>query len=200
MGKLPNIVHIYADDMGRGMLGCYGQRRFQTPNIDRIAQEGMRFQNVYGCAMCAPARASLLCGIHDVHAGRWTFTKAGIYQDMMRGKLTLEEVYELIHNTGIEQRAGDVYLPMLLKRAGYVTGQVGKLEWGFATTGDEIARHGWDYHYGYYDHQMCHGYYPPFVFEDGEKVAVEGNTHIDCGKGLPPSDPAYERNFFDRDG
>jgi len=113
MKDKPNVVYIYADDLGRGMLSCYGQTIFKTPNIDRLANEGMSMMNAYGCSICAPARASMLCGIHDAHAGRWTFTRAGIYKDIMRGKLTLEEVYELINNTGIEQRAQDVYLPMV---------------------------------------------------------------------------------------
>jgi arylsulfatase A-like enzyme len=58
----PNIIYIYADDLGRGMLSCYGQKHFHTPNIDRIADEGLRFESAYGCAFCAPSRASLLTG------------------------------------------------------------------------------------------------------------------------------------------
>jgi arylsulfatase A-like enzyme len=200
MKEKPNVIYIYADDLGRGMLSCYGQTIFSTPNIDKLALQGMSMMNIYGCSICAPARASMLCGIHDVHAGRWTFNRAGIYKDIMRGKLTLDQVYELINNTGIEQRAQDVYLPMVMKKAGYATGQIGKLEWGFSTTGDEIAAHGWDYHYGYYDHEMCHGYYPPFLFENGEMIPIEGNTHIDCGKGPNPRDPDFEDRFFDREG
>ena len=177
----PNIIYIYADDLGRGMLSCYGQKHFQTPNIDRLSEEGMRFNQAYGCAFCAPARASVLCGLHDAHAGRWTFTKAGIYREIDKGTLTLEEVYELIHNTGIQDGAEDVFLPHIAQKAGYVTGQIGKLEWGFATTGDELERHGWDYHYGYYDHLRCHGYYPTFLFENGKKFDIEGNTFVNCG-------------------
>jgi len=62
MDRLPNIVFVYADDLGRGMLSCYGQKHFQTPNIDRLAREGMRFTRAYGCAFCAPSRASLFTG------------------------------------------------------------------------------------------------------------------------------------------
>ncbi|BCG58250.1 sulfatase-like hydrolase/transferase [Paenibacillus sp. URB8-2] len=181
MKAKPNIIYIYADDLGRGMLSCYGQKHFETPNIDRLAGEGIRFTHAYGCSFCAPARASLICGVHDVHAGRWTFTKAGVYKELDKGMMTLEQVYELIHNTGIQSGPDDVYLPQILKQAGYATGQIGKLEWGFATTGYEIAKHGWDYHFGDYDHQRCHGYYPTFLFENGQKVDIEGNTLIDCG-------------------
>ena len=198
MNKKPNVIFIYADDLGRGMLGCYGQKHFKTPNIDRIAQEGMQFEHAYGCHICAPARASLLCGIHDCHAGLWTFTKAGIYIDYAKGLLPLEDVYELLHNTGIEQRSDDVFLPMVFRQAGYVTGQIGKLEWGFATTGEEIQRHGWDYHYGYYDHQMCHGYYPPFMFENNKQIDIEGNTDPHCGKGYKRTSPKYKEYHWDR--
>ena len=179
----PNVILIYADDLGHGMLSCYGQKQFRTPHIDALAENGLRFVNAHGCHMCAPARASLLCGIHDCHSGGWSFTKAGIYEEYARNERTLPEIYELLHNTGITQRSGDWYLPMVFAQNGYVTGQIGKLEWGFATTGDEIRAHGWDYHYGYYDHGMCHGYYPPFVFEDGKRVDIPGNTLPDCGKG-----------------
>ncbi|MCL2831643.1 MAG: sulfatase-like hydrolase/transferase [Treponema sp.] len=194
----PNVIFIYGDDLGRGMLSCYGQKKFSTPNIDRLAAAGMQFSNAHGCHICAPARASLLCGIHDCHAGRWTFTKAGVYIDYARGLLPLEDVYELIHNTGIEQRSEDIFLPMVFKQAGYVTGQIGKLEWGFATTGEEIQRHGWDYHYGYYDHQMCHGYYPPFMFENNKRIDIEGNTDPHCGKGYGRKHPKYNEYHWDR--
>ena len=75
LSKLPNIVLVYADDLGMGMLGCYGQLKVLTPNIDDLAAKGAKFTRCYGTAFCAPARASLICGIHDAHAGRWSFNK-----------------------------------------------------------------------------------------------------------------------------
>ena len=161
----PNIIYIYGDDLGRGMLSCYGQKHFQTPNIDRLAREGLQFTRAYGCIFCAPARASLMTGYHDAHAGRWTFTRGGLYRPMAEGTMTFEHIAELINNTGLQERPDEVFLAQIAQRAGYVTGQIGKLEWGFATTPERIRRHGWDYHYGYYDHQLCHGFYPPFLFE-----------------------------------
>ncbi len=178
----PNVIYIYGDDLGRGMLSCYGQRLFKTPNIDRLAAGGARFNQAYGCAFCAPARASLMTGYHDAHAGRWTFTKGGLYRLMATGQMEYDEVAELINNTGLNDKPNEVFLAQIAKAAGYVTGQVGKLEWGFATTPERIRRHGWDYHYGFYDHQMCHGFYPPFLFENGECVDIPGNTHPDCAK------------------
>ncbi|MDP6041278.1 MAG: sulfatase-like hydrolase/transferase [Candidatus Latescibacteria bacterium] len=186
----PNIIYIYADDLGRGMLSCYGQKYFQTPNIDRLSDEGLQFTHAYGCIFCAPSRASLLTGYHDAHAGRWTFTKGGLYRHMAEGTATFEDIAELINNTSFQERSDEVFLAQIAQHAGYATGEIGKLEWGFATTPERIRRHGWDYHYGYYDHQLCHGFYPPFLFENGEVVNIPGNTHPDCGK--QPGDESPE--------
>lgn len=182
MNNNPNVILIFADDLGRGMLSCYGQQHFETPNIDRLAYEGMKFNHAYGCAFCAPSRASMLTGLHDCHQGTWTYTRAGIYQSISTGEMTHDEISELIHTTGLQAEPNDVFLAQVAEAAGYTTGQIGKLEWGFATTADRIHRHGWQYHYGYYDHQRCHGFYPPFLFENGELQNIQGNTHADCGK------------------
>ena len=177
----PNVILIFADDLGRGMLSCYGQQHFETPNIDRLANEGMKFNHAYGCAFCAPSRASMLTGLHDCHDGTWTYTQGGLYHRLSAGELTLDQITELIHTTGLQAGPDDVFLAQIAEEAGYVTGQIGKLEWGFATTGTRIRRHGWQYHYGYYDHQRCHGFYPPYLFENGQSTPIRGNTHEDCG-------------------
>ena len=182
MIKNPNVILIFADDLGRGMLSCHGQQHFETPNIDRLANEGMRFNHAYGCAFCAPSRASMLTGIHDCHEGTWTYTKAGIYKSISTGEITPSEISELIHTTGLQANPDDVFLAQIAEQAGYSTGQIGKLEWGFATTAERIRRHGWQYHYGYYDHQRCHGFYPPFLFENGQLTNIQGNTHVDSAK------------------
>lgn len=182
MNNSPNIILIFADDLGRGMLSCYGQQHFETPNIDRLANEGMKFNHAYGCAFCAPSRASMLTGLHDCHQGTWSYTRAGVYQSISTGEMTHDDISELIHTTGLQAEPDDVFLAQVAETAGYTTGQIGKLEWGFATTADRIFRHGWQYHYGYYDHQRCHGFYPPFLFENGELQNIKGNTHADCAK------------------
>ena len=65
----PNVILIYADDLGIGLLGCYGQKIIETPHIDKLSEEGMRFTNHYGGVYCAPARWSLLTGMHDGRKG-----------------------------------------------------------------------------------------------------------------------------------
>jgi arylsulfatase A-like enzyme len=179
----PNVIYIYADDLGRGMLSCYGQKHFRTPSIDRLAREGMRFTSAYGTPFCAPARASLLTGMHDSHAGRWTFRRGQLYNQVTAGKLTLEQAFEIVNNTGIRPRRGDLYLATVARRAGYATGQIGKLEWGFTTSPQEIRAHGWNWHYGFYDHEQAHGFYPPYLFEDGQRIDIAGNARDDFGRG-----------------
>ena len=180
----PNVILIFADDLGRGMLSCYGQQHFETPSIDRLANEGIKFNHAYGCAFCAPSRASMLTGLHDCHKGTWTYTQGGLYDRMSAGEMTQSQITELIHTTGLQASPDETFLPQIAEQAGYVTGQVGKLEWGFATTATRIRRHGWQYHYGYYDHARCHGFYPPFLFENGQPTDIQGNTHADCGVNL----------------
>ncbi len=196
----PNVIYIYADDLGRGLLSCYGQRHFRTPHIDRLAAEGLRFTQAYGCAVCAPARASLLTGYHDCHAGTWSFSKAGIYQELSTGGRSVEEIRELINTTGFRERPDEVFLADVAKAAGLVTGQVGKLEWGFSTTPERLARHGWDYHFGYYDHLRCHGFYPPFLWENGVRVDVPGNAHADCGRTYGEETPENREKSERRGG
>lgn len=196
----PNIIYIYADDLGRGMLSCFGQKYFETPNIDRLAAECRRFTNAYGCAVCAPARASLLTGYHDCHAGTWSYTKAGLYKELSTGGRSYQEIRELINNTSFRERSDEVFLADIARQAGLVTGQIGKLEWGFATTPERLAKHGWDYHFGYYDHVRCHGFYPPFLWENGEMVKIPGNEHADCGVTYREETPENRRRSEARGG
>lgn len=177
----PNVILIYADDLGRGLLSHEGQKIIQTPHIDKLAASGTRFENVYGAQFCAPARASLLTGYHDCH-NKWEISRAGLYSNITSGKYTREQVEKAYDNQASIVPENEVFLAEVFKKAGYVTAQVGKLDWGFATTHKQLKRHGWDYYYGYYDHQRCHGFYPPFLFENGKMVMIEGNSRADCGK------------------
>ncbi|MGF1483499.1 MAG: sulfatase-like hydrolase/transferase [Opitutales bacterium] len=199
-GRKPNIIYIYGDDLGRGMLSCYGQKWFQTPNIDRLAREGMRFERAYGCAFCAPSRASLLTGIHDCHRGQWTFTTGGMYDAYTAGKVGLSELSEVICSTSFQSSADTVFLAQVAQQAGYTTAQIGKLEWGFSTCDADIRRHGWDLHCGYYDHAQCHGFFPPYLFENGQHVDIAGNTRADFGKTPDTETPTNAEKRWDRRG
>lgn len=195
----PNIILVYADDLGRGLLGTYGQEVITTPNIDKLASEGIRFDNAYGCMLCAPARASLLTGMHDCHPDQWNITTGGIYKKL-DNEMELKEIKDQIHKVALPAKEDEVFLGQVVQNAGYVTAEFGKLEWGFATTPERLNRHGWDYHFGYYDHVRCHGFYPPFLFENGEKVELPGNTHVDCAKTPELGTPENDKIRMDKEG
>jgi arylsulfatase A-like enzyme len=154
----PNIIFILADDMGYGDLGCYGQKLIQTPNLDAMAKQGLRFTQFYaGTAVCAPSRSSLLTGQHTGHTP-------------IRG------------NKGVEPEGqwpipdSAVTIAEVLKKGGYVTGDFGK--WGLgpvASTGDPIKQ-GFDAFYGYNCQSKAHNYYPDHLWENDTRVDFAGNT------------------------
>lgn len=198
--RQPNVIYIMADDMGMGMLSYYGQRWFSTPHIDRLAKEGVVFENSYSSVYCAPSRATFLTGYNDCRKGKYVLTSAGIYTSTINGPLTDEQAQRTV-DAAIGKEPEILYLPQVFKRAGYVTGEVGKLDWGFATTSKQMAHHGWDYYYGYFDHSQCHGFYPMFLHENGRRIAIRGNTRPDAGKtGEWGSDSAQERDRWDMNG
>lgn len=109
-------------------------------------------------------------------------------------------VEDNIDKNDVKLPAGDWYLPQVFKQAGYVTAEIGKLDYGWTATRDQLTRHGWDHYFGYLDHVGCHGYYPPYLFEDGKLVLVEGNTHKDCAKTQENETPATYANRWDMTG
>jgi len=191
----PNIILIYADDLGIGMLGHEGQQIITTPNIDRLANEGLRFERAYSNMLCAPARASLITGLLDTHEDRFQITSGGAYKQIKDGGASYSDVDKKINDALSPVPVEQVFLGEVAKNAGYVTGQFGKLEWGFSATDNQMKRHGWDHYMGYFDHQRAHGFYPPFLFEDGLQVAIEGNTLLNSGKS---GEPETEANFKER--
>lgn len=191
----PNIILIYADDLGIGLLGHEGQTLIKTPHMDRLAKEGLRFVNAYSCMLCAPARASLMTGRHDCHADRFRITNAGIYKDIGSDERNEEEVEALISAKLGAVPEDRFFLGQAAREAGYVTAQFGKLGWGFATTHGQMKRHGWDHYFGYLDHVRAHGFYPPYLFGNTGLFPVAGNTRSDCGKS---GEPETEITFADR--
>jgi len=197
----PNVIYIYADDMGKGMLSAYGQQQFQTPNIDRLIQYGTSFSRAYGCMLSAPARASLLTGYNDCHGTeKWNISRGGAYLYSVTDTNKIAPVETSIDSVDVRLPKGDYYLPQVFKKAGYFTAQIGKLEYGFTATRAQMTRHGWDYYYGYLDHIRCHGYYPPFLFDNGKIVPIPGNTHTNCGKSIEQETDKTLAERWDKNG
>src|SRR6266516_1304759 len=148
-----NIIFILADDLGYGDLGCYGQKRIKTPNIDRLAAEGMRFTQCYaGSTVCAPSRCCLITGVHTGHA-------------RIRG------------NARVPLEPADLTVAEILKPAGYQTAAIGK--WGLGKEGTTGIpnKHGFDEWFGYLDQTHAHNYYPEFLWRNERQWQVPGNAN-----------------------
>ncbi len=154
----PNIIYILADDLGYGDIGCYGQEHIQTPNIDKMAKQGIRFTQHYaGNTVCAPSRCSLMTGFHMGHAE-------------IRGNKQAETSGQL----PISDEA--VTVAELLKSAGYKTGMMGKWGLGNAGTTGDPNEHGFDHYFGYLDQVLAHNYYPEYLIRNGEKVMLSNEV------------------------
>ncbi len=157
----PNVVYILLDDAGWGDLGCYGQQKLLTPNMDRLATEGMRFTQHYsGSTVCAPTRSCLMTGQHTGHTP-------------IRGNGRAKDQPEGVPGIG----AGTTTVASLLKQRGYATGAFGK--WGIGGPGsdsDALAL-GFDHFTGFYSQSFAHDYYPRWLWRDGEKLALDRSRY-----------------------
>jgi arylsulfatase A len=168
----PNLVLILADDLGYGEVSFHGQARYATPNLDRIAREGMAFRHAYaGAPICAPSRNTLMTGHHTGHATiRNNFAGGGA------------------GGSRVALQPGDVTIAQRLQAAGYATALVGK--WGLGEPDTDAApwRKGWSFFYGFVNQAHAHNQYPEFLYRDatpeplaenfGHKEAVFANDRF----------------------
>lgn len=174
--KRPNIILIVADDLGYAELGSYGQEKIKTPNLDRLAREGMRFTQFYsGSPVCAPARCMLMTGKHSGHAA---------VRDNRNppGMKKLREQYRWDFPGQTPLPKNEVTIAELLGDHGYITGAIGK--WGLGQVGNsgDPQRQGFDRFYGYYCQVHAHNHYPKFLWNNGKKEYLEGNDATATGK------------------
>jgi arylsulfatase A len=151
----PNVIYILADDMGYGELGCYGQQKILTPNIDKLASQGMKFtQHYVGTPVCAPSRCNLLTGRNSGHA-------------YVRGNVGLTPYQENIKEPGSFPIPENMpTLGTLFKQAGYITGAIGKWGLGNYDNGGDPQKHGFDFFNGYYDQRHAHNYYTTHLYKN----------------------------------
>jgi len=167
----PNIIFILADDLGYGDLGYYGQKTIKTPNLDRMAEQGMRFTDHYaGSTVCAPSRCALMVGQHTGHC-------------LVRG------------NARVPLRPEDVTVAELLKGAGYTTAIIGKWGLGEADSTGIPNRQGFDYWFGYLNQRHAHNYYPDYLWRNEEKVRLKNVVK----PVNPPGGVASERVEYSHD-
>lgn len=149
----PNILFIHADDLGYGDLSVYGQKKFETPSIDRLAKSGVRFTSYYsGSTVCAPSRAALMTGLHTGHG--W-----------IRG------------NGEIPLREDDRTIAMVLRDAGYRTAAIGKWGLGQAATPGRPDKKGFDYSFGYLTHQHAHRQFTDHLYRNAARVEVSQDEY-----------------------
>jgi arylsulfatase A len=155
-----NVVFILADDLGWGELGCYGQEKIPTPNIDRLAAEGMRFTQHYtGAPVCAPARCVLMTGRHAGHAE-------------VRGNFRVEQAFPQFTEGQYPLSENAITIAHVFQKAGYATGAMGK--WGLGPVGStgDPNRQGFDLFFGYNCQSVAHSFYPPHVWRNAEKITI----------------------------
>ena len=155
----PNIIFIMADDMGYGDIEPFGQELIKTPNLIRMAREGMKLTNHYaGTSVCAPSRCVLMTGLHTGHAE----IRGNMQNKAAAGQLPISD--------------STITIAELLKTAGYVTGMIGK--WGlgdFGTTGDP-NKQGFDFFYGYTDQVLAHNHFPEYLYRNSEKELLNNKV------------------------
>ncbi len=156
--KQPNLIFVLSDDIAQGDLGAYGQQLIQTPNLDRLCNEGTRYLSAYtGTSVCAPARTSFFTGLHMGHSP----TRAN-REVKPEGQRPLP--------------ADTVTIAKVLKSAGYRTATMGK--WGmgmFDTTGSPFEN-GVDHFFGYNCQRHAHSYFPTYLYDDAERFEIPENA------------------------
>lgn len=174
----PNVVFILADDLGYRELGCFGQEKIRTPNLDRLAEQGMRLTQHYsGNAVCAPSRCVLMTGRHPGHAAIRDNSEM-----QPEGQKPLPE--------------NEVTLAELLKSKGYATGAFGK--WGLGGPGSEgdPIKQGFDRFFGYNCQRHAHSYYPSYLWSNDTKVPLKNAPAIPGhGKLAPGTDPQDPQSY-----
>jgi arylsulfatase A-like enzyme len=171
--RKPNIIFILADDLGYGELGCYGQKKILTPNLDRLAEEGMRFTQCYaGTTVCAPSRASLMTGLHTGHT-------------RIRG------------NAAVPLGTNEITVAEVLKQAQYQTAVIGKWGLGLQHTGATPSQRGFDEFLGYLSQTHAHDYYPTQLWRSSSSgLDVITDTNIVRTKNLNGARGEYSHDLF----
>ncbi|MBD1420944.1 arylsulfatase [Sphingobacterium chuzhouense] len=162
----PNIILIYADDLGIMEIEPYGQEKIRTPHLTRLAKEGMRFTNHYtGSPVCAPARGMLMTGKHSGQTYiRGNYALGGNTDSLEAGQMPLPE--------------GTFTIAHMFQRMGYKTGAIGKWGLGMHNGSGSPNRQGFDYFFGYLDQRQAHNYYPSHLWENDQRYSLNNLEKI----------------------
>lgn len=186
--RKPNIILIMADDLGYAGLGCYGQQLIQTPQIDRMAKEGILFTDFYAAnTVCVPSRVGFLTGQHPGHAPIRDNFKPHLKDFTGYMEDWPEELWPPRVMT----------LGQVLKRAGYRTAQFGKLEAGIPMAPGMMTKHGWDHWFGFRSTGEAFQYYPLELWENDRKISYDANKAEEVRKaGIVGDKGVYSQDLF----
>ncbi|QCX54141.1 arylsulfatase [Elizabethkingia sp. JS20170427COW] len=179
--KLPNIIYIYADDLGYGSTATYGNPLIKTPNLDQLASQGMLFTQHYSSApVCAPARGMLMTGKHGGHA-------------YIRGNYELGEFDDAHEGGQMPLPEGTYTLPKMLKSVGYTTAVIGKWALGMPNNSGNPNEQGVDFFYGLMDQKQAHSHYPTHLWRNNT-IEKLNNPPMNVHQALNPK-TATEKDF-----
>jgi arylsulfatase A len=187
-GQRPNIIFILADDLGYAGVGCYGQKLILTPQIDKMAGEGLRFTDFYASnTVCVPSRTGLITGRHPGHASIRDNYMPPLKDFSGFMESWPEELWPPKSTT----------LGQVLKRTGYKTAQFGKLEAGIPMKPGKMTEHGWDEWFGFRGTGEAFQYYPLQLWKNDEKITFEANKPEDVRKpGVVGKKGVYSEDLF----
>ncbi|MCI0462799.1 MAG: arylsulfatase [Gemmataceae bacterium] len=155
----PNVIFVLCDDLAQHDLGCYGQTKIKTPNLDQMAKEGVRFTQAYtGTSVCAPARATLMTGLHTGHC-------------------PIRANREIQPEGQKPLPAGTYTVARLFKDNGYATACIGKWGLGMFDTPGSPLKVGFDHFFGYNCQRHAHSYFPAYLYRDDKRYELDGKTY-----------------------
>ena len=194
----PNIIYLMFDDLGYGDLGCYGQEKIETPNIDALASRGILFTDMYSAApLSAPSRSCIVTGKHMGH-GQIRHNQER-YQPAEGDQLGWNGIFLNPDQQGQQPLLpGTKTIGKMMQEAGYKTAMVGKWGLGFPESESTPNKMGFDYFYGFNCQALAHSYYPTTLWENDKEIET-GNELVMQGKPLPegldPMDIASYRQY-----
>jgi arylsulfatase A len=187
--RQPNVILILADDLGRGDLGCYGQKIIRTPNLDRLAAEGVKLADHYtGNAVCAPSRCVLMSGMHPGHAAvRDNRGMADNHVKKTGGIPTTEGQHPIPESLTI--------MPEVFKAAGYTTGGFGKWGLGGPKSSGDPLKQGFDRWFGYNCQSVAHNFYPIYLWDNDRVVHLQNPDFPSHDAFKPEEDPSKAESY-----
>ena len=192
----PNVIYILMDDLGYGDLECYGQQKIETPNIDRLRDNGLRFTQHYsGAPVSAPSRCVLMTGLHTGHAQ----IRAN---DELPKRGNINSHQAMFDHPELEGqaplKAGTMTLGRMMQQTGYRTACIGKWGLGYPGSEGEPNKQGFDFFYGYNCQRQAHTYYPPFLYRNDKREYLENKVLDPHRTVLDPGADPYDEHSYDK--